>query len=88
MAQFSDEETPEIFFLQLLGIIMNENEKVKDSNQRFITLLNKIPIKPTKVVNIEYYTSALPPNISMFVKNQEKLTLWISVQKLSKLRRT
>jgi hypothetical protein len=75
MAQFSDEETLGIFSLGLLGIRMDENEKVKDFNQRFITLLNKISIKPIEEVQIEYYTSALPPNIAMFVKNQEKLTL-------------
>jgi hypothetical protein len=75
MVEFSDEETPRILSLELLGIGMNENEKVKDFNERFITLLNRIHIKPTKVVQIEYYTYALPPNIAMFVKNQEKLTL-------------
>jgi hypothetical protein len=75
MAYFSDEETSGILFLELLGIRMNENEKVKDFNQRFITLLNEIPIKPTGVVHIEYYTLDLPPNIAMFVENKEKLTL-------------
>ena len=74
MAQFSEDETPSILSLELLGIRMDENEKVKDFNERFITLLNKIPIKTIEVVQIEYYTSALPPSIAMFVKNQEKLT--------------
>ena len=32
MAEFSDEETPRILSLELLGIRMNENEKVKDFN--------------------------------------------------------
>ena len=53
---------------------MDENEKVKYFNQRFITLLNRIPIKPVEAVQIEYYTSSLAPNIVMFVRNQEKLT--------------
>jgi hypothetical protein len=75
MAEFSDEETPRILSLQILGIRMNENEKVKYFNERFFYLLNGIPIKPVKEVHIEYYTSVLPPNIAMFVKNQEKLTL-------------
>ena len=57
MAQFSDEETPVILFLELLGIRMDENEKVKDFNQRFITLLNRIPIKPSEAVQIEYYVA-------------------------------
>ena len=75
MVEFSDEETPRILSLELLGIRMNENEKVKDFNEIFITLLNRIPIKPTEVVQIEYYMYALPPNIGMFVKTQRKLTL-------------
>ena len=75
MAEFSNEETQRIFPLELLGIRMNENEKVKDFNERFISLLNRIPIKPPKEVQIEYYVSSLPPNIAMFVKSQRKLTL-------------
>lgn len=54
---------------------MNDNEKVKDFNERSITLLNRIPIKPIEEVQIEYYTYALPSNIAMFVKNQEKINL-------------
>ena len=75
MEQFSEEETSGISFLEILGIRMDEKEKVKDFNQIFITLLNRIPIKPSNIVHIEYYTSDLPPNIAMFVKNQEKQTL-------------
>ena len=74
MEQFSDEETSGILFLGILGLRMNEKEKVKDFNQIFITLLNRVLIIPAEVVQIEYYTTALLPNIAMFVKNQEKLT--------------
>ena len=41
MAEFSNEESPKILPLELLGIRMNENEKVKDFNERFISLFNK-----------------------------------------------
>jgi hypothetical protein len=75
MAEFSEEETPRMLYSELLGIRMNENEKIKDFNEIFISLLNRIPIKHVKVVQIEYYVSALPPNIAMFVKTQRKLTL-------------
>ena len=54
---------------------MNKNEKVKEFNQRFITLLNKIPDKSTEVVQIEFYTTALPPPVAMFVKRKEIQTL-------------
>ena len=75
MVEFSVEETPGILPLNLLGIRMNENEKVKDFNQRSMSLLNGIPIKPVETVQIEHYVSTLPPNIAMFVKTQRKLTL-------------
>ena len=54
---------------------MNENENVKDFNEIFITLLNRILINTPELDQIEYYSSSLPQNIAMFVKNQEKLTL-------------
>ena len=88
MAEFSVEETPGILPLDLLGIRMNENEKVKDFNERFMSLLNGIPIKPAETIPIEHYVFALPPNIAMFVKTQRKLTLVDDFEKLSKLRRT
>ena len=50
MAEFSDEETPVILSLELLGIIMDDNEKVKDFNERFIFLLNRKPIKHAEAV--------------------------------------
>ena len=54
---------------------MNKNEKVKEFNQRFITLLNKIPDKPPEAILIEYYTTALPLTVAMFVKRKEIRTL-------------
>ena len=49
---------------------INKKEKVKEFNQRFITLLNKIPDKPTKAVQIEFYTAALLLPVAMFVKRK------------------
>ena len=48
---------------------------MKDFNQRFITLLNKIANKPSEALQIEFYTSSLLPPISMFVKREKKQTL-------------
>jgi hypothetical protein len=56
---------------------MNENEKFKHFNERFISFLNRIPIKPAKAIQIEYYISSLPPNLAMFVKTQRKQLWWI-----------
>jgi hypothetical protein len=75
IAQFSVEETSGILFLELLEVRMNEKEKFKEFNQRFIIILNRIPINLAEAVQIEYYTTTLPPNIAMFVENQEKQTL-------------
>ena len=43
--QFGDDKTSGTLLLELARLKINENEKVKDFNQRFITLLNKIPDK-------------------------------------------
>ena len=55
--------------LDLSRIKMDSKEKVKDFNQRFLSLNNKIPIKsrPMDGVVIEFYTSFLPQTMAMFV---------------------
>ena len=62
-------------FLELSRIRINKKEKVKDFNQRFITLLNRIPNKPVEAVQFEFLTSTLPPPVSMFIKRKEIQTL-------------
>ena len=69
--RFGDDKTSRTLLLKLERLKMNENENVKEFDQRFITLLNKIPDKPPKVIQIEYYTDALPLTIAMFVKRKE-----------------
>jgi hypothetical protein len=54
---------------------------VKEFNQRFITLLNKIPDKPPKAVQIEYYIASLPLPVAMFVKRKEIRTLEVNLRK-------
>ena len=75
MTQFNDDKTLGILFLEISRVNINMKEKVKGFNQRFITLLNRIPNKLAKVVQIEFYTTALPPPVAMFVKRKEKQTL-------------
>lgn len=55
----------------------NSDERIKDFNSRFNMFLNKIPAasKPTVDVQIEWYISALPSNISIFVERANKATL-------------
>ena len=66
-----DDQTSGTLLLELARLNINKNEKVKEFNQRFVTLLNKISDKPPKAVQIEYYTAALPLPVAMFVKRKE-----------------
>ena len=56
---------------------MEPKERIKDFNQRFLTLKNKIPIasQPPEDIIIENYTSSLPKYFRMFVKRTRKTTL-------------
>ena len=85
--QFGDNKTPGIFFLEISRIKINKKEKVKHFNKRFITLLNRIHEKPSKVVQIEFYTASLSPPISMFVKIKEKWTLVENFEEAIKVER-
>ena len=73
--RFGDDKTSGTLLLELSRLKIKENEKVKEFNQRFVTLLNKISNNPTKAIQIEFYTIALPPPVSMFVKRKEIRTL-------------
>ena len=63
--------------LELSHIKMDSREKVKDFNQRYLSLRNKIPVdsKPIDSVVIEFYTSTLPQTMAMFVKQKENTML-------------
>lgn len=56
---------------------MDDKEKIKYFNQRFLSLRNRIPFesRSTEGVVIEYYTSPLPQTMAMFVKQTRKTTL-------------
>ena len=73
--RFGDDKTSRTLLLELARLKIKENEKVKEFNQRFITLLNKIPDKLPKAIQIEYYTATLPLTVAMFVKRKEIRTL-------------
>ena len=75
ITQFGDDKTSGTLLLELARLKIKENEKVKEFNQRFITLLNKIPDKLPEAIQIEYYTVSLPLTIAMFVKRKEMRTL-------------
>ena len=61
--------------LELARIKMESKERIKDFNQCFLTLLNKIPVasQPPEDIIIDNYASAL--YLGMFVKQASKITL-------------
>ena len=73
--RFGDDKTSGTLLLELSRLNINENEKVKEFNQKFITLLNKIPDKPPEAIKIEYYSVAFPLSVAMFVKRKQIRTL-------------
>jgi hypothetical protein len=63
--------------MELSNMKMNPKEKVKDFNQRFLTLKNKIPADsmPAENLVIAYYAKSLHHNTTMWVKRSKKNTL-------------
>ena len=77
LEKFGDEKSPKVLVMELSSLKMNPKEKIKDFNQRFLTLKNRIPIDamPTKNLIIAYYTKSLHWNIAIWVKRSKKSTL-------------
>ena len=75
IVRFGDDKISGTLLLKISSLNINKNEKVKEFNQRFITLLNKIPNKPSVAIQVEYYFVALPLIVTMFVKRKEIRTL-------------
>lgn len=68
LSQSGDDRNLGVLVLQLSRMRFDKKDKVKDFNQIFINLLNHIPEKPTESIQVEFYTTTLPPAITMFVK--------------------
>jgi hypothetical protein len=77
LEKFGDDKSPEVLVMELSNMKMNPKEKVKDFNQRFLTLKNKIPTEsmPAENLIIAYYAKALHHNIAIWVKRSKKNTL-------------
>ena len=87
ISQFGDDKTSGMMVLELSRMRCDKKDRIKDFNQRFINNLNRIPEKPTKSIQVEFYTTALPPSIAMFVKARHKRTLaeiFIEAQQVEK----
>jgi hypothetical protein len=77
LEKFGDGKPLEVLVMDLSNLKMNAKEKVKDFNQRFLTLKNRIPTNsmPAESLVIAYYTKALHQSIAIWVKRSKKATL-------------
>ena len=75
--KFGIQRTTAALMKELLALRKEKKEKVQDFSQRFVAHLKKFSaaINPTEETLIEYYTSALGPDIAMFVKRSVKPSL-------------
>jgi len=66
LEKFSDDKTPTMLLKELGSLKMEGKEKVRDFNQRFIHILNKLVVdtKPHDSITTGYYTFALPTRIT------------------------
>jgi hypothetical protein len=63
--------------MDLSRLKMNPKERVKDFNQRFLMLKNRIPADsmPAESLVVAYYIKALHQSIAIWVKRSKKATL-------------
>jgi hypothetical protein len=75
--KFAKETTTRALMDELFVVTMTPKERVKDFNQRFMTILNKFhpAVKLAQELQIEVYANALLASISMFIKRDTKKTL-------------
>lgn len=75
--KFSEDKTPSMLLTELSTLKCHKKEKAKDFNKCFTIILNNFPMDVALVdsITIDYYTKALPRDISMFVKHEAMLIL-------------
>lgn len=75
--KFGNEKTPAALVLEPSRLKMETKDKVKDFNICFNTLFNRIPAnaRPTQEVLTEFYITALPVPLAMWVKRSNAQTL-------------
>jgi len=69
-----DDKTMTMLLKGLGNLKMEEKEKVKDFNKRFLCILNKFAadMKPHDSITVDYYTYTLPTSIAQFIKRAMK----------------
>jgi cell division septum initiation protein DivIVA len=87
LEKFDDNKSLEVLVMELSSLRMNPKEKIKDFNQIFLTLKNRIPTDsmPAKNLIIAYYTKALHQSIAIWVKRSKKSTLLEAFEEASQI---
>ena len=69
LTKYGDDRSLATLVHDLSNLRIKSREPIKEFNSRFNKLLNKIPTddKPSEQVRIEWYITALPSNIAIFV---------------------
>jgi hypothetical protein len=77
LEKFGDDKYLKGLVMEPSSLKMNPKEKVKDFNQRFMMLKNKIPTNsmPVESLIVECYAKSLHNNIAIWVKRSKKNTL-------------
>ena len=67
LQKFEDDNTAEDLVIELSSLKISPKEGVKDFNQRFSCLKNKIPVRvlPTEELLVAYFIKGLPRMIDM-----------------------
>jgi hypothetical protein len=90
LEKFGDDKSLEVLVMELYRLRMNPKEKIKDFNQRFLTLKNRIPMDsmPAENLIIAYYTKALHQSIAIWVKRSKKSMLLEAFEGPARLKKT
>ena len=77
LTKFGDERSTETLINDLSNLKAEAREPIKDFNLVFNKILNKIPTasQPSEEVRCEWYITALPSNLVIFVDRANKTTL-------------
>ena len=77
LTKYGDDRSLATLINDLSNLRMEKKEPIKEFNARFNKLLNKIPTdsKPSEQIRSEWYITALPANMAIFVDRAGKPTL-------------
>ena len=77
LTKYGDDRSLATLINDLSNLRIEQREPIKEFNARFNKLLNKIPTdsKPSEQIRSEWYITALPANIAIFVDRAGKPTL-------------